>query len=513
MTARPMLYVSLIVEILRARPARVFWSAVLAQALLWILVPTLFYSAPPGDLASVIAIGHEVQLGTSFGPPLAFWAAEAAYDTLGLFGVYLLAQACVVVAYWAIFKLASAIVGPRQAGLAVLLMVGISALTVPTPEFGPTIAVMPIWALILLHYWRAVGERRGAYWFALAIESGFLLLVSAAGLILLALLAVFTFATARGRAALAAIDPWIAAIVGIVIGFPYLVWLFQFGNAPGLLLRRLQLPGATAHDAIDWARLVGIVIAAHAGLAVLVLIVSGWPQSRGPAPAAIERAPLDPFGKHFVYFFALVPALVATLLAALAGRAVPLGGFGPVVLLSGLAVIVAAGDRIGLHHQRIGAYAWFCLLIIPAAMTVVAIVALPWIAVPELRVAQPADAIGRFFAESFQRRTGAPLAIVAGEIPTAALIALRAPSRPSIFFGTALTSWATREDIQAKGAVVVWRATDARGTPPAEISARFPDLVPEVRDFERLVEGRLSLLRIGWAIIRPQRQPDAPPTR
>jgi hypothetical protein len=508
-----MLYVSLIVEVLRTRPARVFWSVVLAQALLWTLVPALFYSAPPGDLASVIAIGHELQLGTSFGPPLAFWAAEAAYDAFGLFGVYLLAQACVVVAYWAIFKLASAIVGPRQAGLALLLMVGISALTVPTPEFGPSIAVMPVWALILLHYWRALVERRGEYWFALAIECGLLLLISAAGIILLGLLALFTLATRRGRAALAAMDPWIAAIVAIVIGFPYLVWLFQADDVSGLFLRRLQLPGAPAHNPLEWARLFGVVVVAHAGFALLVLLASGWPQPRRAPPAAIERVPLDSFAKAYVYFFALVPALVATILAALTGRAVPLGGLAPLVLLSGLAVIVAAGDRIGLYHQRTSAYAWFCLLIVPAAMTVAAIVVLPWTLAVDLRVAQPADAMGLFFAESFQRRTGTPLTIVAGETPTAALVALRAPSRPSVLFGTARSPWATPDDIRMKGAVVVWRATDARGTPPPAISERYPDLVPEVRAFERPVEGRLPLLRIGWGLIRPQREPAAPPAR
>jgi hypothetical protein len=51
----------------------------------------------------------------------------------------------------------------------------------------------------------------------------------------------------------------------------------------------------------------------------------------------------------------------------------------------------------------------------------------------------------------------------------------------------------------------VWRLTDAAGALPAHLRARFPDLVAEVpRAFERPVQGRLPLLRIGWATIRPQ---------
>jgi hypothetical protein len=66
-------------------------------------------------------------------------------------------------------------------------------------------------------------------------------------------------------------------------------------------------------------------------------------------------------------------------------------------------------------------------------------------------------------------------------------------------------------DIKAKGAIVVWPTNDTSGTPPAQIKERFPDIVPEVpRAFERPSQGRLPLLRIGWAVIRPQTQRDEP---
>src|SRR5262249_60367846 len=70
-----MLYVSIFVELLRSRPSLAVWLAALAQALLWLLVPSLFYAGPPGDLPNVLAVGHEFQLGTHLGPPLAFWLA------------------------------------------------------------------------------------------------------------------------------------------------------------------------------------------------------------------------------------------------------------------------------------------------------------------------------------------------------------------------------------------------------------------------------------------------------
>src|ERR1700730_18351781 len=128
-----MLHTSLIVELLRSQPRLTFWAATLAQAALWWVVPSLFYSSPPGELPLVLAIGHEFQLGSSFGPPLAFWMAEVAFDIAGLRGVYLRAHICIIVAYYGGFSLTGAIVGTQQAAFAILLMVGIFAFAAPTP--------------------------------------------------------------------------------------------------------------------------------------------------------------------------------------------------------------------------------------------------------------------------------------------------------------------------------------------------------------------------------------------
>ncbi len=519
-----MLYVSLIIESLRARPRLMFWTAALAQASLWTLVPTLFYAAPPGDLPIVLAVGHEYQLGTDLGPPLAFWLADIAFRlTGGSSGVYLLSQICVVIAFWGVFALGRATVGIFQAVLAVLLMVGISALSVPTPEFGPAILAMPIWTLVLLHYWRAVGEGRIGYWIALALEIGLLLLTSYLGFVLFALLALFTAASARGRAALRTVDPWISAAVAVLVAVPYLVWL---GNAEHVwtpMLERLARVD-TNGAATEWLRIIAGLIVAHAGVIVFVLLATGWPAPRSEKVTTVDRGPIDPLARSLIYFFALVPALAATLAAvllgqtfegqALGGRTWSLASAGPLVIYSGLAVIVVAGESIRLCRQRFLSFTWVSLLVGPPVIMAVAILVLPWTLAVDLKVLQPADEMGRFFAESFQRRTGKPLAVVAGDPQTAALIALEARSRPSLLVNASpeRSPWVGPTDVREKGAVVVWPATDTAGTPPPSVKASFPDLVIEVpRAFERPIQGRLPLLRIGWAVIRPQTEAPAPP--
>ena len=120
--------------------------------------------------------------------------------------------------------------------------------------------------------------------------------------------------------------------------------------------------------------------------------------------------------------------------------------------------------------------------------------------------------MARFFAETSSAVPGRRCRSSRGDPRTAALIALGAPSRPSLYLNDApaRSPWVTAEAIKAKGAIVVWPTTDTAGHLPARLKERFPELVPEVpRVFERSVQGRLPLVRIGWGFIRPQSEDKA----
>jgi hypothetical protein len=501
-----MFYVPLYVEMLRSRPLLLFWAATLAQAVLWVLVPMVFYAAPPEGLAQLLAIGHEFRFDAGVGPPLAYWLAEIAFRIAGLFGVYALAQVCVVATYWCVFALGRRIVGTAHAAIAVLLMVGISPFTVPSPNFGPPILAMALWAVVLLHYWQAVTQAQRRSWYVLGGAAALLLLTSDAALILLGALAVFTAVTPRARASLEASEPWIVAIALVVFLFQHLLWLQGLGDSLTPTLDRLRDAQSGGRNTSLWLWLLGALILAHAGLAILIVLAGGWPRVRASPAPPLRRPPVDPFAATFVTVFALAPALLATITAVILGRPLPIGGAAPLVVMSGLGVAMAAGDSIELYHQRILGFAWGGLLVVPAAFVPLLIVLLPWTLGTDLKVEQPAGAIGRFLADSFERRTGHPLAVVTGDPRTAALVALAAPSRPSLFFDAdpQRSPWVTADDIRRKGAIVVWLTADTTPTPPADIKAYFPDLVPEVpRAFDRLVEGRMPPLRVGWGLIRP----------
>jgi hypothetical protein len=502
-----MRFTSLVVELIRARPRLVVLLVVLLQAALWLVLPVLLYRSPPGDLATVLAFGREYQVGTYFGPPLAFWLADIAFRAVGnhMFGVYLLAQICAIVTFWTFYQLARAIVGGQQAVLAVLLSMTVVAFSSPGVEFGPLVLARPLWALLLLHSWQIIGQNRRSAWFAWSIEAGLLLLTTSAAIGLLLLVVGFAVATPRGRRTLMSLDPLYSLLVIVVLALPWLIWIVRADV--------LTMPPWPAIDdlsarALHWGSLLGGLVLAMSGIVLLVVLNSGWFARDDEEAPIIYRPRVDPLASQFVYCFAIAPALLGSLVAGLFNLDRVTGGPGVALLMSGLAAIVATGDLVYLRRQRLLRSVWAAAVAAPAFVAIAATLFLPWTGSNEVPTALPAKAIAHFFGDSFERRTNQRLRAVAGDPQLASFVAMDA-GRPHLLLDATpeRTPWLSVAKFNETGGVVVWRAADTSGAPPPELVQRFPGLVPEVpRSFEWLVNGRQPLLRVGWAIVRPKGQ-------
>lgn len=498
-----MRFTSLPVELIRARPRLTVSIVTLLLAALWLAVPLLVYGSPPGDVAMRLAYGREYQVGLTAGPPLAFWLADIAFRLAGghIAGVYLLAQLCITATYWAVFALGRATVGAQHAVLAVLLTATITFFGFPSLDFGPDVLAQPLWALLVVSVWRIVGQGRRSGWFTFSTTAGLLLLTTPAAPFLLAFVAVFAVATRHGRRALRSLDPLLALTAILVLALPYLMWLIRAGSLPPAFAALPPWREALTQGGM----LVGVMAAALIVLTALVAVVSLPSRGNPDDTPDVARRPVAPFARAFVLAFALVPPLAGALVSAATGHERVVGGAGTLLSLCGLAAIVLMRDRITLRHRPALRTIWAAAVAAPALAVVAATLFQPWLGQRELTTAPPARAIGAFFADSFARRIGQPLPIVAGDPQLAALIGMSAP-RPHVLFDATpeRTPWLSLDDMRKRGGVVVWRATDTAGAAPPEIAARFPGLVPELpRAFSRLVNGRLPPLRIGWAIVRP----------
>ena len=272
-----------------------------------------------------------------------------------MIGVYFLAQLCSVVTFWFLFLLSRAIVGSQQAVLAVLLTVTVTAFSSPSLEFGPLVLARPLWALLLFHSWQLIGQNRRNVWFAWSIEAGLLLLTTSAAIGLLLLVAGFAVATERGRRTLMSFDPLFALLVIAVLVLPYFIWLIR---ADALALPQFPQLAELSARATHWAWLLGGLLLAMLGIAILVVLNTRL-FSRTPEDAPIiYRPPVEPLARDFVYFFAIAPALAGSLISGLFNLDRVVGGAGLVLLMSGLAAIVATGDLVHLRRQRLLRTVW-----------------------------------------------------------------------------------------------------------------------------------------------------------
>lgn len=506
-----MQFTSLIVELVRARPRLFFWTVVLLQAALWLLLPTLLYTSPPQHVAALLAFGREYQVGTALGPPLSFWLADIAFRITGnhMFGVYLLAQVCFVVTMWAVFTLSRAIMGGQHAILAVMLTLTIFAFSLPGLEFGPDVLARPLWALMLLHAWRVIGEGRHAAWFLLSVEIGLLFLTTPMAIVLSLLLAVFAIATQRGRKTLMSFDPLFGALVVIVVALPYFIWLWRSGAA---------MPPLVTVNPVQklerGVRLFGWLLLWIAGVVILIAANAPWFDRKGEEAPVIFRTPVDPFGRTFLLFFGCVPPVLFSLVSPWFGLGRIAGGEGIALLLIGPVVIALCPDLIHLRRQQVLRTIWLAAIAAPVAVLIATLVLRPWMDRKEVATSLPAGEMGQFFDRNYTLRANVPLYGVTGDSELAALVAIGAPSRPRVLFDKSYgdTSWFGPQTFGERGGLVLWHAADTAGAAPPDIVARFPGLTPEVpRTFSRLIEGRLEPFRVGWAVVRPQKPQAAKP--
>ena len=89
------------------------------------------------------------------------------------------------------------------------------------------------------------------------------------------------------------------------------------------------------------------------GVILLVILNSRWFAAKAEEAPIIYRPPVDPLAREFVYFFAIVPPLLGSLVGGLFNLDRVAGSAGVVLLMSGLAAVVATGDLIYLRRQRV----------------------------------------------------------------------------------------------------------------------------------------------------------------
>jgi hypothetical protein len=510
---------TVLTEALRAHPAAFVAFGLIAHAALWTLARAIADPTPAPETLVGLALGREWKLGYVEGPPLSFWVLETVYDVGGAFAAAsLLPPLSVALTGWLIFEFARRVLGDRHGAIATLLMVGVHPVAFPVGALDSNLIQMPLVAASVLAWWKAVHDGTRAARYQLAVLVAALAYAGMQGLLVALVLFALTLASKRGREALAGLllitKDWSAAVAGrdsliaiilmMLLAAPRFAWLV-WNDFAGLL------PGSDSGiepDAMtDTGDVVVQAMVGHMGLLVLLVVASSVAAADRETAPEFVRAPVERFALVGVMAIALLPAMLAAGLGIAIDLRQPVIAAAPLLLFSGVLVIVLAPDVVRIHRQRSVTIAALALLILPPTLDAVAALASPWFAERGRMSNWPAEAAGRYLTDVFRSRTGGRLEYVIGEPRIASAVAYGSADRPHVFFDgdPKRAPWIDQNRLRQRGAIVVWNVVGLNPLPPPALAKRFPGLTAEAPvPLNWVRPGRLDPVRLGWALIPPQ---------
>jgi hypothetical protein len=104
----------------------------------------------------------------------------------------------------------------------------------------------------------------------------------------------------------------------------------------------------------------------------------------------------------------------------------------------------------------------------------------------------------------YRELTGQPLAYVIGAMWLSGNIAHYAPEQPRVLIdgSPARAPWIDLDDLQVRGAVVVWAAGDPTGVPPMFRAVAGNAEVQPVLTLQ--LHLGVGITQVGWALLRPR---------
>lgn len=472
-----------LVRLIQGKPGHAVLVLTAAHLILWSLFPALTFTAAPLDVVEGYLWGHEWQWGYHKHPPFAPWLLEGFLIISGgqWFGgpwtAYLLGQISVVIGFWAIWSLARPMVGGPAAAIAVLALELNFYTTIPTLEFNPNVLQIPLWALAILHFHRALTTARWRFFLMLGIWMGLLIYTKYSALILALAFAIVVLATGRGRAALKGPKLYLGATLALLIAAPHFYWIVASDYLPFTY----ALSQKTAADLATRLYFPANFLAAQVACHAMILLVAAflWVGNRRGAECCPEIAvqQATDFDRHYVFVLATGPLAISVLLCFAMGiEFLTMWGM-PMFSLSGLALVLVARQSFRLWlGSRLATLYLLMVVALPVATTI-GLAVIPPLTDRANRTMWPAAAHARLVTDQWREATGKPLRVVAGDIWAAGLVGLYSPDRPSVLIEGDFrrSPWIDRKALDKTGFAIVWRDRWGTREAPAWVQQNYPD--------------------------------------
>ena len=206
---------------------------------------------------------------------------------------------------------------------------------------------------------------------------------------------------------------------------------------------------------------------------------------------------------EFLAVFAIGPAALTVLLSLLTGMGLRDMWGAPMWSLTGLLIVYSAQQRWpNVGWRRLAASVTAAFILLPVAY-ILATSTVPAMEGRPSRTQWPDRAMADFFDAAYTHETGRPLRIVTADGWLGGLIAMRDPSRPSVFIDGDMQEapWITPARLAYNGALVLWRGD--RPIPPRLLALKGFKAIG-AKTFAWPDTPKAKPLAIGWGIVQAQ---------
>jgi len=215
-------------------PKRQFGWFLAFNALLWTLVPSLFYRVLPLDTAEAVSWGSVFTWGNSKHPPLPGWLAYG-FSTLfdhADFSLFLLSQICVLLGLIYLYRLAREFMGEKDAIASALLVTFYYYYNWESIKFNVNLPQVVFLPMMAFYFARGVHRNSLAAWVLCGIAATGAFLSKYVAVLFFAALFVYMLCDKEARRCFLKPGPYIAVLIFLALTLPHILWLFDNDFAP-----------------------------------------------------------------------------------------------------------------------------------------------------------------------------------------------------------------------------------------------------------------------------------------
>ncbi len=485
---------------------KLLWLFFLLHFVVWVFMPAIMRCNLPFDSAEGIAWGHVWALGYDKHPLLAPWLTAGITDLFGVVGwpVYLISQISVLLCFWSVWRVASAMLPAIQALVSVMLLEGVYYYNIASEQFNPNVLMLSMWGVTAMSFDFASLRGGKLRWVCVGVFAGLAMITKYESAILLMALFSFTLINDQARSHYKSGHILYALVAFCFVCLPNFIWLVQHHFLP-LLYTEGRLNNDHYPYGLDHVFHPGMYVIEQAGaiFPVFIYFLPFFFCDR-------ECHSVGSFNKLFLWTVGAGPFLIILVYSILAGAwinslwAFPIFSFVGVMLISWYKPIM---NEVSLHR-------FFLLFLILFGITwiarAIAFWTGPYLSHQGNASIFPGKLLSARVMEIWHTHYASPLPFIAGQRTLVSNAAAYSKDKPAPFYAWKLeeSPWIKNEDaVRKEGAVFIWTEKDDSKISilPPEIAKRFPTAkVQPVIVLPHLTHAKMDDFHLGAALLPPQ---------